>query len=45
LLVELDVVFVTFDWIEAEASPFLDLMVVGQVDQAYIHDLIQKVEL
>jgi len=37
-------VYVTNDWAEGKESPFIDLVVVGQVDRNYMLDLIDKAE-
>ncbi len=44
LVGEVDAVFVTHDWAKDKTGAFLDLMLVGHVDQAFMHELIQKVE-
>jgi len=37
-------VYITNDWAEGKESPFVDLVVVGDVDRNYMNDLIAKVE-
>lgn len=41
---EVEAVYLTHDWAEGKTGPFLDLVVVGNVDQNYMHDLILKAE-
>ena len=41
---DLEEVYLTHDWAEGKTGPFLDLVVVGKVDQNYMHELIQKAE-
>ena len=41
---DLEEVYLTHDWAEGKTGPFMDLVVVGKVDQNYMHELIQKVE-
>ena len=41
---EVEAVYLTHDWAEGKTGPFLDLVVVGKVDQVYMHELIQKAE-
>jgi hypothetical protein len=41
---EVKSVYLTNDWAEGKTGPFLDLVVVGKVDQTYMHKLIQKAE-
>ena len=40
----LDQVFLTGDLAEGKNSPFVDLVIVGNVDKAYMYQLIEKVE-
>jgi len=40
----LDQVYLTGDLAEGKNSPFVDLVIVGNVDKAYMHQLIEKVE-
>jgi DNA-binding transcriptional ArsR family regulator len=42
---EVEAVYLTHDWAEGKAGPFLDLVVVGKVDQVYMQELILKFEL
>ncbi len=41
---EVKAVYLTHDWAEGKTGPFLDLVVVGKVDQTYMHELILKAE-
>ena len=41
---EVEAVYLTHDWAEGKTGPFMDLVVVGKVDQNYMHDLILKAE-
>jgi predicted AAA+ superfamily ATPase len=41
---QIEQVYVTNDWAEGKESPFIDLVVVGQVDRNYMLDLIDKAE-
>ena len=41
---EVEAVYITHDWAEGKIGPFLDLVVVGNVDQKYMYSLIQKAE-
>lgn len=41
---EVEAVYLTHDWAEGKTGPFMDLVVVGKVDQNYMHELIQKAE-
>jgi hypothetical protein len=41
---DLEEVYLTHDWAEGKTGPFMDLVVVGKVDQNYMHELIQKAE-
>jgi predicted AAA+ superfamily ATPase len=41
---KVEAVYLTHDWAEGKTGPFLDLVVVGKVDQVYMHELIQKAE-
>ncbi len=41
---EVEAVFITHDWAEGKIGPFLDLVVVGDVNQNYMYTLIQKAE-
>ncbi len=41
---EVEAVYITHDWAEGKIGPFLDLVVVGNVDQKYMHSLIEKAE-
>ena len=41
---EIEQVFVTNDWAEGKESPFIDLVVIGNVDRNYMLDLIAKAE-
>ena len=41
---DLEEVYLTHDWAEGNTGPFMDLVVVGKVDQNYMHELIGKVE-
>ena len=40
----LDQVYLTGDLAEGKNSPFVDLVIVGNVDKVYMHKLIEKVE-
>ena len=40
----LDQVYLTGDLAEGKNSPFVDLVIVGNVDKVYLHQLIEKVE-
>ena len=40
----LDQVYLTGDLAEGKNSPFVDLVIVGNVDKLYMHQLIEKVE-
>ena len=40
----LDQVYLTGDLAEGKNSPFVDLVIVGNVDKVYMHQLIEKVE-
>jgi len=40
----LDQVYLTGDLAEGKNSPFVDLVIVGNVDKAYMYQLIEKVE-
>ena len=40
----LDQVYLTGDLAEGKNSPFVDLVIVGNVDKMYMHQLIEKVE-
>ena len=40
----LDQVYLTGDLAEGKNSPFVDLVIVGNVDKVYMHHLIEKVE-
>jgi predicted AAA+ superfamily ATPase len=42
---DVEAVYLTHEWAEGKTGPFLDLVVVGKVNQAYMHELIQKAEL
>lgn len=41
---DLEAVYLTHDWAEGKESPFIDLVVVGNVDRNYMMGLIQKAE-
>ncbi len=41
---DVESVYLTNDWAEGKESPFVDLVVVGDVDRNYMNDLIAKVE-
>lgn len=41
---EVEAVYLTHDWAEGKTGPFMDLVVIGNVDQNYMHDLILKAE-
>ncbi len=41
---QVEQVYLTHDWAEGKTGPFMDLVVVGKVDQLYLHDLIRKAE-
>jgi hypothetical protein len=41
---DLEEVYLTHDWAEGKTGPFMDLVVVGKVDQNYMHELILKAE-
>ena len=41
---DIDKVFLTNDWADGKESPFIDLVVVGNVDRNYMSDLIIKAE-
>lgn len=41
---EAEAVYLTHDWAEGKTGPFMDLVVIGNVDQNYMHDLILKAE-
>lgn len=41
---DLEAVYLTHDWAEGKMGPFMDFVVVGQVDQNYMHELILKAE-
>jgi hypothetical protein len=41
---DLEEVYLTHDWAEGKTGPFMDLVVVGKIDQNYMHELIQKAE-
>jgi predicted AAA+ superfamily ATPase len=41
---DLEEVYLTHDWAQGKTGPFMDLVVVGKVDQSYMYDLIVKVE-
>ncbi len=41
---EVEEVYLTHDWAEGKTGPFMDLVVVGKVDQNYMHELILKAE-
>ena len=41
---DLDQVYLTGDLAEGKNSPFVDLVIVGNVDKVYMHQLIEKVE-
>jgi hypothetical protein len=41
---EVEAVYLTHDWAQGKTGPFMDLVVVGKVDQNYMHELIQKAE-
>ena len=40
----LEQVYLTGDLAEGKNSPFVDLVIVGNVDKVYMHQLIEKVE-
>jgi predicted nucleotidyltransferase len=40
----LDQVYLTGDLAEGKNSPFVDLVIVGNVDKSYMYQLIEKVE-
>ena len=42
---DVEEVYLTHDWAEGKTGPFMDLVVVGKVDQNYMHELISKFEL
>ena len=42
---EIDQVYLTNDWAEGKESPFVDLVVVGNVNRNNLNDLITKAEL
>jgi hypothetical protein len=42
---DVEAVYITHDWAEGKIGPFLDLVVVGNVNQNYMYQLIQKAEL
>lgn len=41
---DLEEVYLTHDWAEGKTGPFMDLVIVGKVDQNYMYELIRKVE-
>jgi len=41
---DLEAVYLTHDWAEGKMSPFMDFVVVGQIDQNYMYELILKAE-
>jgi hypothetical protein len=41
---DLDQVYLTGDLAEGKNSPFVDLVIVGNVDKSYVYQLIEKVE-
>lgn len=41
---DVEEVYITHDWAEGKIGPFLDLVVVGNVDQNYMYKLINKAE-
>lgn len=41
---DLEAVYLTHDWAEGKMGPFMDFVVVGQVDQNYMNELILKME-
>ncbi len=41
---EVEAVYITHDWADGKIGPFLDLVVVGKVDQSYMHQLINRAE-
>ena len=41
---EVEAVYLTHDWAEGKTGPFMDLVVVGKVNQKYMHELILKAE-
>jgi len=42
---DVEEVYLTHDWAEGKTGPFMDLVVVGKVNQNYMHELISKFEL
>ena len=42
---DVEEVYLTHDWAKGKTGPFMDLVVVGKVDQNYMHELISKFEL
>lgn len=41
---ELEALYLTHDWAEGKTGPFMDCVVVGKVDETYMHALIRKAE-
>lgn len=41
---DVDRVYLTNDWAEGKESPFIDLVVVGNIDKEYMSKLIEKAE-
>ena len=41
---EVEAVYLTHDWAEGKLGPFLDLLVVGSVDEVFMQELIKKAE-
>jgi hypothetical protein len=41
---DLEAVYLTHDWAEGKMGPFMDFVLVGQVDQNTMHELILKAE-
>jgi len=41
---DLEAVYLTHDWAEGKMSPFMDFVVVGQIDPNYMYELILKAE-
>ena len=41
---DLDCVYLTNDWAEGKESPFIDLVVVGDIDKEYMSKLIERTE-
>ena len=41
---DVESVYLTNDWAEGKESPFIDLVVVGNIDKEYMSKLIEKAE-